>query len=467
MRNRSLPTLAFALAGLLALSTACSDAPTGGGDTTPPVATITSPADGTLDLTGAVTITANATDDVGVVLVQFEVDGTVLAQTASSPYSVTLPATASYASGAHTIRARARDAAGNWSAWAASTVTFGGTVALPSGFTRLPFATGFGSFLTAIAVAPDGRLFVTEVGGAIRVVRDGVLQPQPFATVAALTGGERGLLGIALAPGFGTMGYVYVYYTTSENGAHNRVSRFPAFGDVAGGAEEVLVDLPALSTATNHNGGALQFGPDGKLYVGVGENANPSLAPLLTSPFGKLLRFNADGTIPSDNPFFAQTSGINRSIWAKGLRNPYTFAFQPGTGRLHINDVGQVSWEEVDLGRAGADYGWPETEGATSLAAYDSPILAYGHSGSPTLFNGGAIVGGAFYNPPVALFGAAYVGDYFFADYVAGWIYRLDWENGNRAYAFASTGANPTGLAVGIDGALYVLIDTRIDRIAR
>ena len=461
---RSLSRLLFLAAVLTA---ACSDTPTGSGDTTAPVATLTSPANGTLNLTGAVVLAADATDDVGVTLVQFEVDGAVLAQTATAPYSVTLASTATYASGAHVVRVRARDAAGNWSPWATSTVTFGGSVALPVGFTRLPFATGFGALLTSVTVAADGRLFVTEISGAIRVVRDGVLLAQPFATVAALTGGERGLLGVALSPGFSTSGYLYVYYTTSENGAHNRISRFAAFGDVAGSVEEVLVDLPALSTATNHNGGAIQFGPDGKLYAGVGENANSALAPLLTTPLGKMLRFNADGTIPSDNPFYSQTSGINRAIWARGLRNPYTFAFQPVTGKMYINDVGQVSWEEINLGRAGADYGWPATEGATSVPGYDSPLLAYGHSGSPTLFNGGAIVGGAFYDPPVALFGAPYVGDYFFADYVAGWIYRMDPENSNRAYAFASTGANPTGLAVGIDGALYVLIGTRIDRIAR
>lgn len=460
------PHTALPLA-LLALSAACSDAATGVGDTGAPVATLTSPSHGALNLSGAITLAATATDDVGVSLVQFDVDGALLAQDDTPPYTATLPATASYTSGAHVIRARARDVAGNWSPWSAATVTFGGTVALPLGFTRAPFVQGFGGLLTSLAVAPDGRLFVTEIGGAIRVVRDGVLQAQPFATVNALTGGERGLLGVALSPGFGSMGWVYVYYTTTEGGTHNRISRFAAFGDVAGSAEEILVDLPPLSAATNHNGGALAFGPDGRLYVAVGDNANGALAPLLTSPFGKMLRFNADGSIPGDNPFFAQTTGVNRAIWARGLRNPYTFAFQPGTGRMHINDVGQSSWEEINLGRAGADYGWPSTEGATSVPAFDTPVLAYGRSASPTLFNGGAIVGGAFYNPASALFGSDYLGDYFFADYVAGWIYRLDLENDDRAYAFAHTGGSPTGLGVGLDGSLYVLLGTRIDRIAR
>jgi glucose/arabinose dehydrogenase len=206
---------------------------------------------------------------------------------------------------------------------------------------------------------------------------------------------------------------------------------------------------------------------DGKLYVAVGDNADGSKAPSLASPFGKMLRFNADGTIPLDNPFLAQTVGVNRSIWARGLRNPFTFAIEPGTGRMHINDVGAEAWEEINLGRPGADYGWPVTEGPTTNPLYDAPILAYGHADSPTLFSGRAVVGAAFYHPPAVLFGATYLGNYFFADYVDGWIYRMDPANGNAAYAFANVGESPTGLAIGNDGALYVLQGTRIDRIAR
>jgi glucose/arabinose dehydrogenase len=462
------PRLVVRVAPLFAAAlAACSDGGTGPADVTPPAITLTSPTHGTLGLTGAVTITADATDDVGVTLVQFAVDGVTLAQDATASFSHTLPATAAYASGAHEIRARARDAAGNWSDWARATVTFGGSVALPAGFTRTTYAQGFGALLTALTFAADGRLFATEISGAVRVVSNGTLLTQPFATLPAVTGGERGLIGVALSPGFGATGHLYVHYTTADGGTHNRVSRFAALGNVAGGAEQVLVDLPLLSAATNHNGGAIGFGPDGRLYVAVGENGNGTLAPSLNSPLGKILRFNADGTIPTDNPFLASTSGLNRAIWARGLRNPYTFAFHPTSGRLHINDVGQASWEEINLGRAGADYGWPATEGPTSNPAHDAPILAYARSASPTLFSGAAIVGGAFYDPPTPLFGGDYVGDYFFADYMAGWIYRLDPDNGNRAYAFANLGGNPTGLAVGPDGALYVLLGDRIDRIGR
>lgn len=439
----------------------------GTGDVTAPVATLVLPATGALDLTGAILLEATATDNMGVTRVDFEVDGMALATRTAPPWTATLPATDAYTSGAHVLRARARDAAGNWSAWSASRVTFGGSVALPTGLRRTTHVAGFTGQLTAAAVAPDGRIFVAEQSGRLRVVKAGQLLAAPFATLAVDGDGERGLLGVAFHPAFPTNGLVYVYYTTSQGGAHNRISRFTAIGDVAQpGSEEILVELPPLSSVPKHNGGAMAFGADGKLYVAVGENSDASLAPRLDSPFGKMLRFNADGTIPLDNPFLAQTTGINRAIWARGLRNPFTFAIQPGTGRIHINDVGAGSWEEVNLGRAGADYGWPASEGPTGNPLHDAPLLAYAHGPSPTLFSGRAIVGAAFYHPATPLLGAAYLGSYFFADYVEGWIYRMDPADGASAVAFALTGASPTGLVVGADGALYVLLGDRIDRIA-
>ena len=191
-----------------------------------------------------------------------------------------------------------------------------------------------------MAFAPDGRLFVAQQGGALRVIKNGSLLATPFLTVTVNSSGERGLLGVAFDPDFPINQYVYVYYTATTPAIHNRVSRFTANGDVVvPGSEVVILDLPNLS-ATNHNGGAIHFGPDGKLYVAVGENAVPSNSQTLANPLGKLLRINRDGSIPTDNPFYGSTSGINRSIWALGLRNPFTFAFQSSTGRLFINDVG-------------------------------------------------------------------------------------------------------------------------------
>jgi hypothetical protein len=174
--------------------------------------------------------------------------------------------------------------------------------------------------------------------------------------------------------------------------AHNRVSRFTATGDTAApGSEAVILELNNLSSATNHNGGAIHFGPDGKLYIGVGENANRANSQTLSNLLGKMLRINADGTIPPDNPFYNTATGNNRAIWALGLRNPFTFAFQPGTTRLFINDVGESTYEEINDGIAGSNYGWPTTEGPTSNPSFRSPIYFYGHGTSNT--TGCAIVG--------------------------------------------------------------------------
>ena len=440
----------------------------GGGDVTPPTTTLTAPVQGTLGLTGSVALTATASDDVGVTRVEFQVDGATLATDDAAPYSATLPATSDYASGAHTFRARARDAAGNWSPWSAATVTFGGGVALPAGFTRTTVAAGLDyGFLTAAAFAPDGRLFVLEQRGRVRVIENGSLLPTPFVQLPVSADGERGLLGIAFHPDFETNQLVYLYYTTEEGGAHNRISRFTANGNVAvPGSEEILVELEPLG-AIFHNGGAMAFGPDDKLYVAVGDNVDGQMSQSLSSRFGKILRYNPDGSIPSDNPFNGSTTGPNQAIWAMGLRNPFTFGFRPGTGRMHINDVGEGGWEEINLGRAGANYGWPATEGPTSNPAYDAPILAYtAFDPSPTLYSGNSIVGAAFYDPPVNSFGDTYAGDYFFADYVRGWIYRMDADEWDTAYAFAQLGTGITNLLVGPDGALYVLMGSQVDRIS-
>ena len=254
---------------------------------------------------------------------------------------------------------------------------------LPAGFTETQIP-GLSS-PTAMEIAPDGRLFVCLQGGQLRVIKNGGLLPTPFVSLNVDSNGERGLLGIAFDPNFVVNNFVYVYYTVPSNPRHNRVSRFTANGDVAvAGSEFILLELDNLSSATNHNGGAIHFGPDGKLYIAVGENANSSNSQTLTNLLGKVLRINPDGTIPADNPFFATTTGNNRAIWALGLRNPFTFAFQPGTGRLFINDVGASSWEEINDGIAGSNYGWPITEGVTGDIRFRSPLFAYGHGTTST-----------------------------------------------------------------------------------
>ncbi len=195
---------------------------------------------------------------------------------------------------------------------------------LPVGFSEMVVAGGL-SAATAMAFAPDGRIFVCQQGGQLRVIKDGVLLATPFVSLNVNSTGERGLLGVAFDPNFAANHFVYVYYTTNTTPIHNRVVRFTASGDVAvAGSETLILRLNDLSSAANHNGGAIHFGPDGKLYVAVGENANGANSQTLSNLLGKLLRINADGTIPSDNPFFATATGDNRAIWALGLRNPYS-----------------------------------------------------------------------------------------------------------------------------------------------
>ena len=213
-----------------------------------------------------------------------------------------------------------------------------------------------------------------------------------FFTVSTDTAGERGLLGITFDPGFVTNQRLYVYYTDPGSPAHNRVSRFIASGDTAvPGSEAIILELNNLSSATNHNGGAIHFGLDGKLYVAVGENANAANSQTLANLLGKMLRINADGINSRGQPFLQYVaSGVNRAIWTLGLRNPFTFAIQPGTGRMFINDVGEGTWEEINDGVAGANYGWPNYEGAGGSPDFDDPVYQYSHA------TGCAITGGVF-----------------------------------------------------------------------
>jgi glucose/arabinose dehydrogenase len=333
----------------------------------------------------------------------------------------------------------------------------GRAVALPAGFVD-ELITGSIQAPTALAIAPDGRVFVTEQGGALRVVKGGVLLAAPFARLTVDSSGERGLLGIAFHPNFATSQFVYVYHTVPGSPARNRVTRFTANGDVArAGSALTILSLDALSDRKNHNGGAIHFGPDGKLYVAVGENAEGSNSQSLGNRLGKILRINPDGTIPTDNPttfpgIAGSPAGANRAIWAVGLRNPYTFAFQPHSGTMFINDVGAQTHEEVNRGLRGRNYGWPTSEGPTNIPGQTGPAYFYSHfSGSPT---GCAISGGTFYNPLTVKFPERFVGKYFFADFCGNWIYYLDPASPGTATLFHSGLNRPVDLAVAAGGAL-------------
>lgn len=334
--------------------------------------------------------------------------------------------------------------------------------ALPAGFNETQINGLSGP--TAIAIHPDGRVFVCQQTGDLRVIKNGALLATPFTTLTVNSSGERGLLGVAFDPNYATNHFVYVYYTATTPAVHNRVSRFTANianEDVAvGGSELAILDLENLG-ATNHNGGAIHFGPDGKLYVAVGENASSSNSQSLANRLGKMLRINSDGTIPADNPttfpnIVGSPTGNNRAIWAVGLRNPYTFTFQPGTGRMHINDVGQNTWEEINLGTVGANYGWPTCEGTCGTAGMTNPIYQYSSATASEC----AITGGAFYNPTTATFPAEYIGKYFFADYCGGWLKTLDPLNPpatGTATSFATGISSPVDIQGANDGSLYYL----------
>jgi glucose/arabinose dehydrogenase len=276
--------------------------------------------------------------------------------------------------------------------------------------------------------------------------------------------GERGLLGIAVDPDFATNQYIYLYYTVpagaERTAAFNKIVRFTFNGDVinAQSASAVLELNDLSSTRTNHNGGALNFGSDGKLYVGVGENAIGANAQNLDNYLGKILRINADGSIPAGNPF---TGGAARSrIWAYGLRNPYTFTFDGSTNKLFINDVGENTWEEINDGTtAGLNFGWPAKEGlcSSNCTGYTNPVYAYGHADN-TDGQGCSIIGGTFFNPASTNYPSSYKGKYFFTDFCGEWINTIDPGNAAQGNAFATAiGGSPTYLLTGPDGNLYYL----------
>jgi glucose/arabinose dehydrogenase len=316
-----------------------------------------------------------------------------------------------------------------------------------------------------MAFAPDGRLFVSQQGGQLRVFKNGALLATPFVSLTVDSNGERGLLGVAFDPNFATNHFVYVYYTATTPQVHNRVSRFTASvanPDVAqAGSEVTLLDLTNLGGSTSHNGGAIHFGPDGKLYIAVGENENAANSQTIGNLLGKILRINSDGTFPADNPttfpgIAGSPTGINRAIWSVGLRNPFTFNFNPVSGRMFINDVGRDTWEEINDGISGSNYGWSICEGAClpPNANFRDPLFQYVHASDAT--TGCAITGGAFYNPSTVNFPADYVGKYFYSDFCTGWIRRFDPAAGTTT-SFATGISNPIDLVVTADGSLYYL----------
>src|SRR3989441_449541 len=222
------------------------------------------------------------------------------------------------------------------------------------------------NFPIALAFSSDGRIFFAEKEtGIIRIIylANRTLLPIPFYTLPnTQNAGERGLLGLALDPGFPATPYVYAYQTYDDltNGTiYNRIVRILAGGDT-GISYTVILRMPPLSSATNHNGGVIAFGPDGKMYAVVGENANPSLSQDPMSPLGKVLRMYPNGSAPSDNPFYGNPAWYNLT-YTYGHRNMFGLAFHPITGRVYVTENGPNCNDEVNLLTAGSNYGWGPT----------------------------------------------------------------------------------------------------------
>jgi glucose/arabinose dehydrogenase len=321
---------------------------------------------------------------------------------------------------------------------------------------------------TDMAFAPDGRLFITLKSGVVRFRRtNGSVGTLLNFSRKINDEGERGLLGIAVDPGFARNHRLYLVYThraTARLPLHNRLVRVTVRGGrLAPGSERLLFRFNGLR-AGNHNGGSVQIGPDGKLYVSHGENNRGAQAQSLRNLLGKIVRLNRNGTIPRDNPFFNRANGRNRAIWARGLRNPFKFTFEPRTGRGFVNDVGEQTWEEINRLRRGRNYGWPAQEGPESGPRFTPPIFAYRHGATGT--TGCSITGGEFYRPARRNFPARFVGDYFFADFCNGWVRRYD-PRADRATRFATGLGSPVDLEVHRAGSLYVLVHGTPGRVLR
>ena len=303
---------------------------------------------------------------------------------------------------------------------------------------------------TAVAYEPGaGHLWMTEKGNGMspsspRVRRKdaGTGLVNTALTLTVDSRGERGILGLAFDPNFlaagGAERFVYIYYTTPNPAPHNRVSRFiESAGVLALASEQILLEGPDLNAATNHNGGCLRFRADGTLYISMGDNdtdadANPRSRDM-SDLRGKILRINRDGSIPADNPFVGQP-GVREEIYEFGMRNPWRFHVDAETDALWIGDVGENCFENVFVGLAGADHGYPCFEGVNPFRACSGtlppgsvtfPVYWYGHGQagcSTPPVSGNSITGGPVYR--ATAFPAEYRGNYFFADYGSSWIRR-------------------------------------------
>lgn len=319
----------------------------------------------------------------------------------------------------------------------------------------------------------DERLFIVEKGGRIRIVRHDSLLPESFLDISALvsTGSEQGLLGLAFHPDYAANGRFFVDYTGTDGDTRIAEYHVGADQDHADAASaRILLTVP--QPYSNHNGGQVAFGPDGFLYVGMGDGGsggdpqghgqNPD------DLLGSLLRLDVNDAqpyvIPPDNPW-ADSSGARGEIWNIGLRNPWRFSFDRGTRDLYIADVGQNDLEEVDVSTAatgtgrGANYGWNRMEGLSCFGAGSCdqsglvlPVVQYSHA------DGCSVTGGYVYHGNAI---PELQGHYFYADYCQGWVRSFRLENGKAVDQHTWPTLAPGGAvpSFGEDsaGELYVL----------
>ena len=300
----------------------------------------------------------------------------------------------------------------------------------------------------------SGRLFIVEQAGIIRIFKNGSLLTMPFLDISSkvLSGGEQGLLSVAFHPQYSSNGRFFVNYTAIGVGAPYKsvIAEYHVSTtnlDVADTSERVLLEVPDLYT--NHNGGQNLFGPDGYLYIGLGDEGGAgdpqNNGQNLGTLFGKVLRIDVNGAlpyaIPSDNPFLG-TAGARGEIWAYGLRNPWRFSFDRCDGRFFLADVGQATWEEVDIIQKGGNYGWNIMEGPACYVSGCTPIglppvAYYNHTLGDCSITGGYVYRGTA--------SPALTGWYLFGDFCTGRLWGLRETSPNN---WTMTQAAQTGLGI-------------------
>ncbi len=289
----------------------------------------------------------------------------------------------------------------------------------------------------------SGRFFITEQAGTIRIIKDGVLIPKPFLNIRerVKSGGEKGLLSVAFHPSYKKNGRFFVNYTSNKGfRLHTVVSEFRAAPDSNDAYEESeKIILEVAQPYSNHNGGQIAFGPDGYLYIGMGDggagNDPKGNGQKLSSLLGAILRIDVDKkegrmnyTIPPDNPF-EENLFTRPEIFAYGLRNPWRFSFDPLTGTLYAGDVGQNAREEIDVIESGKNYGWNIMEGSICTPGVNpncspngltSPIIDYGRKEGITVIGGHVYRGSSI---------PALCGAYIYGDFGSGNIWALHYKN--------------------------------------